>query len=231
MIKVHSFAEVLGRYFDLRGKVLIDVGCGTGDLVRWATKEGAKAVGIDTSAMIARARQNRRAGGERYLVGSAETLSFESGACDLLTYVASFHHVPRRHMRAALQRGWDILKPGGTAVFLEPLSRKGSYYDIVRLVEEETELRALAARAIQSAPSLGFEPAAEELFYVERSFADFLGLLRVFVDDAGRRAEIAAAARKTAERLARKTGESLGAVRYKSICRLNVLIKPSTSSS
>ena len=71
----------------------------------------------------------------------------------------------------------------------------------MRLIEDETEVRALAFRVIASAFYLGFKPAAEKLFYVERSFADFLELLEVSVDDAGRRAEIAAAARRATERL------------------------------
>jgi hypothetical protein len=58
---------------------------------------------------------------------------------------------------------------------------------------------------------------------MSRSFADYLALLEVSVDDAGRRAEIVAAARTEAERRGRERGESLEAVRYRSICRLNIV--------
>jgi ubiquinone/menaquinone biosynthesis C-methylase UbiE len=226
MIKVRSFSDVLECYFALSGKTLIDVGCGTGDLVRWATKQGAGVVGVDTAAMIAQAERRERAGDEEYRIGSAEALSFESGSRDLLTYFASLHHVPPQCMRDALKRCRDILKPGGAAVFLEPLSRKGSYYDIVRLVDDEIEARTLARRAIGWAPSLGLEPETREHFYVERSYADYLGLLEMNVADAGRRSELAAAARKATERLARKSGESFEEVRFRSICRLDILRKP-----
>ncbi len=226
MIKVTSFPDILERYFSLPGKALIDVGCGTGDLVRWATNQGARVVGVDTATMIAEAERKVRAGDEEYRIGSAEALSFESGSRDLLTYFASFHHVPRQHMSGALKRCRDVLKPGGSAVFLEPLSTRGSYYDIARLVEDERVLRVRAARAIKGALSLGFEPVAEERFYVERSFADYLHLLEVFVDDAGQRSEIASAARKAVELSAWKRGESFDAVRYRSICRLNIFRKP-----
>lgn len=226
MIKVNFFFDVLERYFALSGKGLIDVGCGTGDLVRWATKQGARVVGVDTAAMIAEAERKERAGDEEYRIGSAEALSFESGSRDLLTYFASFHHVPRQHMRGALKRCWDVLIPGGSAVFLEPLSTRGSYYDLVRLVEDETEARVLARRAIRRAPSLGFEPEGGKLFYVERSYADYLRLIEINVEDTGRRSEIAASARKATELLARKGGESFEAVRYRSICRLDILRKP-----
>ena len=227
MIKVQSFSDVLERYFVLSGKVLIDVGCGTGDLVRWATRQGARAIGIDTAAMITGAERKPRAGDERYRIGTAETMSFENGSCDILTYFASFHHVPRFHMINALKRGWNVLKPGGAAVFLEPIPQDGSYYDIVRLIEDEMEVRALAIRVIDSALYLGFKPAAQKLFYVDRSFADFLELLEASVDDAGRRAEITAAARKATERLAWERGERFDEVRYRSICRTYILEKTS----
>lgn len=226
MIKVASFSEVLGRHCALSGKVMVDVGCGTGDLVRWAAAKGAKVVGVDSAAMIARAKREKRAGAEAYMIGTAEDLAFECGTCDLLTYVASFHHVPPSRMPGALERCRDVLKPGGAAAFLEPLSRKGSYYDIVRFVEEETEMRAQAARVLKGARAMGFVPMVEETYYVERSYADFLGLIAVFVDDAARRAELAAAAHEATERRARRSGKSLGDVRYKSICRLNILRKP-----
>lgn len=223
MIKLQSFTEVPGRYFALPGKAIVDVGCGTGDLVRWMTRQGARVVGVDTAAMIAKAEQNPRVGDESYLVGSAQGLEFEKGSCDLMTYFASFHHVPRNEMPRALEKCHGILKPGGMAVFLEPLAEEGSYYDIVRLVDDETEIRALAYNAIKAAVSLGFRPTAEESFYVERSFADYLALLEVSVEDADRRSEIVAAARTEAERRGRERGESLQAVRYRSICRLNIL--------
>jgi len=225
MIKVRSFPEVLGPYFVFPGKAIVDVGCGTGDLVRWLTKQGARVVGVDTAAMIARAEQDPQVGDESYLVGSAEGLDFENGSRDLLTYFASLHHVPRNEMSRALEKCHGILKPGGAAVFLEPLAEEGSYYDIVRLVDDETEIRALAYDAIKAAVSSGFKPTTEELFYVEQSFSDYLAILEVSVDYAGLRAEIVAAARAEAERRGRERGESLEAVRFKSICRLNILEK------
>jgi ubiquinone/menaquinone biosynthesis C-methylase UbiE len=194
MIKLQSFTEVPGCYFALPGKVVVDAGCGTGDLVRWMTNKSASVIGVDTAAMIARAEQNPRAGEESYLVGSAEELAFGDGSRALLTYFASLHHGPRNEMPRALGKCLEILKPGGAAIFLGRLEEEGSHYEIVRLVDDETEIRALAYNAIKSVVSLGFRPTIEEFFYVERSFADYQALLEVSVDDAGRRSEILEAA-------------------------------------
>lgn len=56
--------------------------------------------------------------------------------------------------------------------------------------------------------------------------AMILELLEVIVDDIGRRAEIATAARTVTERSAGERGESLEEFRYRSICRLNILERP-----
>jgi ubiquinone/menaquinone biosynthesis C-methylase UbiE len=203
MVKVRSPADILDRVCDFRGKTIADVGCGTGDFVRRLTERGAKAVGVDAEAMIARAERIQRAGGETYLVGSAEEMEFEDGSFDLLTYIASFHHVPAREMPGALERCHRFLKPGGMAAFIEPLGRQGSYFEIVRLLEQ--------------------------VFYAERSLDDYAVLLDLFVEDPDRRARILEEARSVTERLARDSGKSLASYRYRSICRLNILKKAEIS--
>jgi 2-polyprenyl-3-methyl-5-hydroxy-6-metoxy-1,4-benzoquinol methylase len=40
--KVQSFGDVLLKYFNLNGMLILDVGCGTGDLVRFLTTKGAR---------------------------------------------------------------------------------------------------------------------------------------------------------------------------------------------
>jgi len=225
MIKARSPAEIVGRRVDFPGKVIADIGCGTGDFVRWMTQRGAKVTGVDTAEMIARAERYPRTGDESYRAGSAQDVEFEAGSLDLLTYIASFHHVPAPEMPRALENCRRFLKPGGMAAFVEPMGREGSYFEIIRLIEDERDVQALAARAIAAAGSLGFSKVRKEVFYVERSLDDYAALLDLFVDDPGRRALTLETARSVTERMARDAGKTLKSFRYRSICRLDILRK------
>jgi ubiquinone/menaquinone biosynthesis C-methylase UbiE len=225
MKKAQSHAEVLSRYVSFPGKVVIDIGCGTGDFVRWMTARGASATGIDMADMVAKAEKFPKSGDEKYLVGTAQEVPVESAHADLTLYLASFHHVPENEMFGALEECKRILKAEGTAIFVEPVGKKGSYYQIVRLVGDERDVQAKAYEAIKAAGRLGFRMIAEETYYLERSFEDYLHLLEVNVESEVKRAEIAAAARAITEGLSRDAGTSFESYRYRSICRMNILMK------
>jgi ubiquinone/menaquinone biosynthesis C-methylase UbiE len=225
MNKVESHAEVLSRHVQFSGKTVLDVGCGTGDLVRWMTRKGAFVMGIDTMEMITRAENFERSGNERYLVSSAQDLPFRSQYADIILYIASLHHVPEEEMKNALERCHRILKPGGAAVFVEPVAQQGSYYEIVRLEGDEAEIQAKAYDLLLRAEDFGFTMRTEEKYYLERSFDDYVRLLEVFVNDKVRRDDILAKAEVVTEQLCRESGARFEEYRYRSICRLNIMDK------
>ena len=225
MKRVQSHGEYLSRYFDFAGKAAVDIGCGTGDFVRWMTEQGAAATGVDSVEMLARAAEAPRIGDEKYLVGTAQDVPLENGCADAALYLASFHHVPAKEMRRAVEECGRILKPGGTAIFVEPVGETGSYYEVVRLVEDERDIQAKAYEAIKAAGNAGLRMTGEGMYYLERSFQDYIRLLDLFVGDAAARIDIAAAARAVTERLCRAADTPFESYRYRSICRMNILEK------
>ena len=118
-----------------------------------------------------------------------------------------------------------ILKSGGTAIFVEPVARKGSYYEIVRFEADEAEIQAMVYRILQDANRYGFTMKVEETYFLERSFADFKKLIEIFVDDEVRRTDIIAQAKTVTEQFCRESGTRFEDYRYRSICRLNILDK------
>lgn len=94
----------------------LDVGCGEGALTRALRPLVPEIVGIDIDeASIAAARANSsrgdlRRGDIRYVVGDVLTYPFDPGSFDLVTAIASLHHMDAD---TALRRLSGLLRRGG----------------------------------------------------------------------------------------------------------------------
>ncbi len=217
--------QLLAEQVVFRGKVVIDVGCGNGDTARWLATQGAQVTGLDKRDMLAKALANPAVGPEAYVEGGAQRLPFADGSADVILYLASFHHVPVAFMPDAIRECRRVLKEDGLAMFIEPVYRAGAYSELSSLVEDEAEAQEQARRAIRSAAAAGWRMIKEELFFIERSLADYERLLEFFVDDPGRRAILQARALEITTRLAAGAGQGPADFRFRSICRLNTLRK------
>ena len=143
-----NLKEALDDVFDPRGKTVIDIGCGDGAIVRHLARNGANAFGVEVSdAQLARARSKAPAGNETYYVASGEHLPFADESADAVLYVNSLHHLPIQAMDKAIDEAARVLKPGGELIVIEPLA-EGSYFEAMRPIEDETEVRAAAYAAI-----------------------------------------------------------------------------------
>jgi SAM-dependent methyltransferase len=135
------------------GRRVVDVGCGDGTLVRALTRLGAEVTGIDIdSGQLAPARAAAPAGAERYLEGRGEALPLADGSVDLVLYCNSLHHVPAEAHARALAEAARVLVSGGAALILEPLA-EGDWFELVKPVEDETQVRAQAYAAILAVPA------------------------------------------------------------------------------
>lgn len=118
----HYQGKVIDAFPAVDGGALLDVGCGSGWLVR-ETKRRLPAwtvTGVDLSPkMVASARaEAERDGVEATFVESdSGDLPFPDASFDVVTCTASFHHYPDP---VAVMRGWRrVLKPGGRFLLLE----------------------------------------------------------------------------------------------------------------
>lgn len=135
----------------LGGKALLDIGCGSGSLARSLAEAGAAVTGIDPGEeALARARSLVPAA--RFEVASAEALPFSDSTFDGVVMLNSLHHVPEPHR--ALAEAARVLKEGCRVVVVEPLA-SGTFFEALKPIEDETEIRATAQAAIADALAEG----------------------------------------------------------------------------
>ena len=204
---------------------MIEIGSGTGEVVRWLCNRGARAIGIDLRAMIEKTRLIEQCNCETYLIASGGALPLGDRTADALIYIASFHHLPTEQMKTALNEAWRVLKPAGRVVLVEPMARAGSFYELTRLPFDEKELLRQAYQTLQEAGKMDFQMLSEDLYYFERTFFDFLRLMRLFFDDSEFNSRVLAQARDIHSDFAKKAGVEFNTFTFQSICRRNVLQK------
>ena len=102
---------------ELRGKRVVDLGCGFGWFARWAISQGAASVlGIDLSEnMLARARAETADLGVRYLHADLESLELPEEAFDLAYSSLALHYV--EDFRRLVGGVFRALVSGGHFVF------------------------------------------------------------------------------------------------------------------
>ena len=175
-----ELVDILMAEGDLRGRRVLDVGCGTGRLAVALAERGAKVWGVDPSEeMLAQARAvaGIRVGLKR---GAAEALPFKDGWFERAVMRLVVHLVERPRALGELAR---VLAPGGRAViatftpdhfewfWLTPAFPEVAELDRKRFPTPETLASELAAagfasvrtRTLRQHDRLGREQALERI--------------------------------------------------------------------
>jgi ubiquinone/menaquinone biosynthesis C-methylase UbiE len=108
---------------DLRGKQLLELGCGAGDYTMMLARRGAQVTAVDIApASLAityqRAQANQLGHAVRVSRMAAEALSFPDHSFDWVVGFGLLHHADPVALGPELQR---VLRPGGRVLFREPL--------------------------------------------------------------------------------------------------------------
>lgn len=115
----YSFAAI----GDVRGRTVLDFGCGSGENSLVLARRGARVVGVDLSESLLRLARRRLevngvAEGARFVAGSAHDLPLAARSVDLVLGIAILHHLDLDLVSKEVRR---VLKPGGRAIFQEPV--------------------------------------------------------------------------------------------------------------
>ncbi len=114
----YDLFEMLG---DVKGKKVLDLGCGTGRMTMNLVKFGAAVTGVDVSEeMLNLARKKCRAA--EFVLANSENLPFEEGSFDVV--VASFLIVHLKGLEKTFDEVYRVLKPGGVFIVTNVNQRK-----------------------------------------------------------------------------------------------------------
>lgn len=121
---------------DIRGKTVLDFGCGTGENTVLLTLRGARVIALDISPEFIELTRRRlkinnvSSENVQFVVGSAHSTELPDESVDAVLGIAILHHVD---LEIASRELWRVLRKGGLAVFQEPV-RDSSFIRAVRKV-------------------------------------------------------------------------------------------------
>jgi ubiquinone/menaquinone biosynthesis C-methylase UbiE len=106
---------------DVRGKTVLDLGCGTGENIIPMVERGARVIALDISPDLIAIAQKRLADANleaSVTVGSAYETGLPDESVDTIFCMALIHHLDIKLVRDEM---WRILRKGGVVILSEPI--------------------------------------------------------------------------------------------------------------
>ena len=96
-----------------RPKALLDLGCGTGEMIRQLREQHPNMIlcGLDLSPEMIRIAKGKEIPDVNFCVGDAEFLPYADQSFDTVLCMQSFHHYP--NPEGVLEEVYRVLRPGG----------------------------------------------------------------------------------------------------------------------
>lgn len=121
---------------DVRGKTVLEYGCGDGTNTLPLALRGARVVALDISADLIkiaheRLRVNGVTSGVEFVVGSAHDLPLADDSVDVVFGMAILHHLDLALSAREVRR---VLRPGGRAIFQEPVRNSPTLKAVRKLI-------------------------------------------------------------------------------------------------
>lgn len=113
------YSEIINRILIEKPKKLLDVGCGTGNvLMKLRTNEEVQLYGLDISEKMIETAKKRLGNKAELKVGDSENMEWEDNFFDVIVCNASFHHYP--NPEKVLLEMKRMLKNTGTLIIGDP---------------------------------------------------------------------------------------------------------------
>ena len=176
--------RILGELVPLDAQRIIELGCGSAYLARklLARFPRCRVTGLEVDAIQHAKNLAAPAEGLTFIAAGAQAIPLPDAQFDLALMLKSLHHVPMPAMDQALAETRRVLRPGGHLYVSEPVYA-GALNEVMRLFNDEGEVRAAAQEALDRACASGaWERAADVYFEVPVHYADFADFERRMLD-------------------------------------------------
>lgn len=164
--KADTMSIIKSAFVSLAGKEILDIGCGNGTLARSLADQGAHVTGVDPNGEALEAALRAVPSGTFHQAG-AEAMPFADHSFDGAVFLNSLHHVPKLAMPRALREAARVTNPAGSIIVIEPLA-EGSFFSVLRIVEDETDVRAASQEVIDEMVGDGTFEQLSRIDYLRR---------------------------------------------------------------
>ena len=107
-----------------KGKRILEIGCGMGELSVFLAKKGAEVTAIDIGPGLIKAAESLSKANKvkiKYLVANAAELPFEDEQFDCVICICVLHHLSQEDLRKAVSEFRRVLKKRGSLLLSEPI--------------------------------------------------------------------------------------------------------------
>ncbi|KIU18753.1 class I SAM-dependent methyltransferase [Mycolicibacterium llatzerense] len=147
-------AEVAAASGAAMGHCVLDIACGTGELVAVLADRvgpGGTVLGVDAAPeMVEYARANSRGSNCRFEYGIAQSLDLPDRSFDVVTCTFAMHHIPESDRDAAIAEMHRVLRPGGS-LLLADLASVGMRGVVTRLLSRHMDPAEIDIRRYRQA--------------------------------------------------------------------------------
>jgi SAM-dependent methyltransferase len=179
--EIDAVAELL----DLGGARVLELGCGAAHTTRALVERLGAAEVVATEVDRVQHEKNLALSDlpqVRFVLGGAESIDAADASFDAVCMFKSLHHVPVGDMDRALAEIHRVLKPGGAALFSEPVYW-GPFNALMSLIHDEQAVREAAFDALRRAVGAGrFRSEAEVFIEVPGTYPDWASFAERFLD-------------------------------------------------
>lgn len=135
LIPYPQLDRMFSRYFgNVKGKKILDLGCGKGLMSAYLAKQGAHVVGVDIgSDLVAFANQVAHGNNVRckFITTSANKLPLPDEHFDSVIVLGVLHHLPEEDIAPTIQEIYRVLKDGGIC-FIHESIEDSSVFDYIQ---------------------------------------------------------------------------------------------------